>query len=235
MSKAKKALSYSKKRLGWRRVLLLFCLLFVLFLGWALAKSVLRPIWYQPTAIDHRAIEGDKADLVGLYESISESLNRGQRARIEVSEAQLNRWARSRAEIWPDFDRELGEFRDPQIRLLDGNQIEFAASYRLRGWPSVPAVRLELGVEDRISCRLQGLTIGRLALPVSMVWPTIRDRIEAENLHRVSIGERGLQVFNEWIWDNGKVPFRVSSLEITSGRAIVELARLPRGVADAGS
>lgn len=174
-------------------------------------------------------IESDKADLVALYDDISEALNRGQTAVIEVTEQQLNRWIRSRGEIWPDFDRELGDFRDPQIRLLAGNQIAFAASYNVKGWPTIPTVRLALDVDERIVCRLHDLQIGRLSVPASWVWPIIRERIESSSLHRVGIDENGLNIFNEWVWDNGEVPYRVSAISVAEGQARIELSRVRGG------
>lgn len=184
----------------------------------AIFASILRPSWYLPIAIDYSQLEADKRDLVSWYDRISGALNAGRSIEVQIDQDQLNRWVASREEMWPDLALRIKGAEDPLLRLRTGNRIEFGATVEHNGWKSVVSVRIGVAVEGRILARVEQVRVGRLLFPLAVVWPLVVSRLNEHPLAAVELDGRTLRVFNEWVWENGRVPFRIGDLRVDDRR-----------------
>lgn len=201
--------------------------LFVVATILALLLSVLRPAWYRPLAIDYASLSIDKRDLVGLYDQISAALN-GQRAiEIEISDQQFNRWLAAHREFWPKLDSLFAGIEGPLVRFLP-DEAEFAATVTRSGWPTVVSGRVRGRIEGDLLVEPSRISVGRLSAPAWLLWPSVAEHVAANAPARVKVEKRGGAVFNEWLWENGRVPFQVSKVVIEPGTLRIEFSPLQK-------
>lgn len=192
----------------------------------AVVLSLKRPDWYRPGAIDYAHLEEDKRALVGLYDRISAALNAGRTAEIRIDQAQLNRWIAANAELWPELAPRFAVVDQPMIRFADAGRVEVAATFSQGEWRSVGSAVIRVAAPDRLRGHVVRLQVGSLSVPAAWLWPMVRSRLEENARHGVEFEGDGLAVFNEWVWENGRVPFRVSEIEVQAGEARLVLAPL---------
>lgn len=200
----------------------------VLVIVFVVGAATCRPSWYEPAAVDPARLRTDKQELVELFDSIGDALNNGQAIRCELDEAQFNRWLAARDEIWPlvGFEFELEGASYPQIQLLEGNRLRFGFTSTRSPVSVVMSVtlRLELSGTDLL-VHLEGVRAGALPIPRSLVTRALRTQEGALDL----VDGATIRLPNDAIWPNGERPFRIESIEISAGRALVELAPLSGG------
>lgn len=206
------------RRLPWSTVAIGVTGALIVGLIAAIFASILRPAWYRPIAIDYSQLEADKRDLVTWYDRISGALNAGRSIEVQMDQDQLNRWVASREEIWPDLALRIEGAEDPLLRLGTGNRIEFGATVEHNGWKSVVSFRIGVGIEGRILAKVEQIRVGRLLFPLAVVWPLVVSRLNNHPLAAVELDGRTLRVFNEWVWENGRVPFRIGDLRVDDRR-----------------
>lgn len=135
------------------------------------------PGWYRPacvTADDYRIIRNE---LPSFGSAIGAYLERGQPFRIELTDAQINRWLAARGQIWPSLRRVLpAEIQDPVIAFEPG-RILVGARYEKNGVSTVLSLATTLEVEgsgSAIAVRLGGVYAGLLPVPQMLVEPVAR-------------------------------------------------------------
>lgn len=198
-----------------------------ILIGVAASCAVLRPSWHVPAAINYATLNDDKAALVALYDRASAALNRRLPAVIEIDEALLNRAIAAHDEFWPELRELFAGLRDVRVRMHDGGEIEVAAVPTQLDLPVLAVLGARFSVDSRLRADLTHVGIGRLQIPGSLLWSRLRDSLALERLNRVAVDERGLAIFNEWVWENGRVLFRVSRIEVSAGKLSLELTPIP--------
>jgi hypothetical protein len=188
-------------------------------LSFVIVGYLRRPAWYRPAAIDYARLEDDKRELVGLYDRISAALNAGRPIDVEIDESRLNRWIAAHGEFWPHLEKQFANVVDPYVRFCDGNQVQVAATFSQGGWRTVGGARIQLEVPGRIHGRFVRFEIGALAIPARLIWPLVAPRLAGHALHGIELRESAADVFNEWVWENGRAPFRISDIQVSDGRA----------------
>lgn len=206
--------SRTLRRIGW-----LFFAALCITLAIAVVASLKRPAWYRPASIDYAHLEEDKRALVGLYDRISADLNAGRPCRFTIDEAQLNRWIAANAEFWPHLASRFALVDQPVIRFPRTAEAEVAATFSQGQWRSVGCATIRITVPGRLHGQVSGLQVGALPLPARWLWPIVKTKVQEHARHGVELEGEGITVFNEWVWENGKVPFRVSEIQITPGQA----------------
>lgn len=189
-----------------------------------------RPTWYTPRAIDLATLRTDKQDLVNLADRISAALASGESVRIELDQAQVNRWLVARNDMWPDDPLpRFGPLRDPQIEFLDGARIRLAAAIDWNGFTPVASIELSGATRpDDIAINLRHAAVGLVRVPV----PPLADWLDpTRHLPPGSTWDDAthrLVLRNRWEWRNGRVPFRIEGISAAAGRLTITLAPLNR-------
>lgn len=182
-----------------------------------------RPAWYRPYTLDESRLSADKSNLANLIDRVSVALNFGHAIRIELDEAQLNRWIAARDE-WPDAlaDLDLGPLEYPQLLLLDGNQLRLAARALQSETEVIVSVSFSFHARgDRFAVGWTGTRLGHFPLPRMLInaLADAGDRKEAAEL--LATGK--LDLPNAWTWPNGRPRFRIRELLIEAGRMTIVL------------
>ncbi len=197
-------------------VLLLCLLLPSVLVGVGLAVTC-RPGWYTPPTVDYGRLHDDKAALAAWQDEISTALNTGTEIRVQLDQAQLNRWLAARAEFWPQAAAVADALAQPFV-LLNAGEVQIAAvvgTRQLRGVLSVSGHATVNG--DQLVLRCTGAHLGVLPLPASSVCNELRRRTPAGQ-HLVSGGSPTTLMFkNEFVWPNGKRRFRLRELSVNPG------------------
>ncbi len=182
-----------------------------------------RPAWYRPYTLDESRLAADKSNLANLIDRVSIALNGRQAIRIELDEAQLNRWIAAREE-WPEAlaDLDLGPLEYPQLLLLDGNRLRLAARAVQADTEVIVSVDFSFHVRgDRFVVGWTGTRVGHFPLPRMLINAVadVGDRQVAAEL----LGTGGLNLPNAWTWPNGRPRFRIRELRIEAERLSIVL------------
>lgn len=219
----------ARRRMGWRkRVLLSAAGVVVVLAGFGLAVTR-RPGWYRPAPIDRERLRADKVALVGLQDEISAAINSGHEIRIRLDEAQINRWLAARAEMWPDWLIDLGSLEDPQVSLGEG-EIRIGATAIKGSLRTVVALACRVDVrEEGVVLDYGGVRLG--AIPVPERWISdLVDQVSANSegaIHADAPGTVALE--NDWVWPNGRRRCRLRELVVSDGAVEVVLEPLAVG------
>lgn len=212
-----------------RRLAILSPLLALLLVALLLLTALRRPAWYQPRSIDYARLPADKQDAVNLLDAIGDHLNAHREIDITLDPDQLNRWIAARAEIWPDEAlADLGPVDRPIVELLPGNRLRFAALVHARGLDFIASLVLHVSLEsDSLRLTCERVRFGALPIPASWIDRRLDEALA--DAHEVRRGERPLDFLlpNEFIWRNGRRPFRIGQIEIQPTAARIRLEPLP--------
>lgn len=219
----------ARRRRGRRIALLAAALSAALLPALGLLASC-RPAWYTPRAIDLATLRTDKQDLVNLADRISAALAAGDSIRIELDQAQVNRWLVARNDMWPDDPLpRFGPLRDPQIEFLDGARVRLAATIDWYGFTPVASIELSAASRpDAVSVDLRHAAVGCVRVPV----PPLSNWLDpSRHLPQGSTWDDAahrLILPNRWEWRNGRIPFVIDDVSTTAGRLAVTIAPLAR-------
>ena len=185
-----------------------------------------RPAWYRPYTLDAERLEQDKRNLANLIDGVSVALNSRQAIRIELDEAQLNRWIAARDE-WPEAlaDLDLGPLEYPQLMLLPGNELRLAARARQSDYEVIVAVRFGFQVRgDQFDVRWSGTSVGHFPIPRGLI-SMLADAGDREYANQLLHGG-SIVLPNAWTWPNGRPRFRIEELRIDERRLSILLEPL---------
>ncbi len=181
-----------------------------------------RPSWYAPAAIDRSRLNEDKRELARLFDQISAALNADESIEFELPEDRLNRWLVERAELWPGWQVDIEGLTDPQVNLLPGDRIRLAATAS-RG--PVTAILSAVGrfelTPNELLIHVEAVRSGELPVLRSQVLKPLGKSLPRESDGQALLAGDTLRIRNEWVWQNGKRPFRVGRLEIRDQTAYV--------------
>ena len=198
-------------------------MLLLTFLG-LVATATCRPAWYRPPAIDYEHLKTDKRDFVRLVDAIGTALNAGREIEFELPEEQLNRWIAARTEFWPGWEDKLADFCYPQVSLLTKNRVRIAANVSIG--PGEVILWLtgcwEL-TDEQLLIHLESARSGILPIPSSRFLETIRRSLERWPVASATVSGNTIQIDNDWVWENGKCPFRFRRLDISDGLVSIAL------------
>jgi hypothetical protein len=207
-----------KRHIRWRRIGLWSAPALILATGALVWGAALwRPSWYQPLRVDRARLKSDKAAFANLLGHISDELNAGRAVTVELTQDQVNRWIAARHELFLDEDVELlDQIPGAFVSFLDGQRVRVAGQGRWKGWDCVlsAVVRLEANA-DAVDARCVSLAAGTVPIPPS--WAPETER--AIRIHDRTAQRDGLHVRaeNDWVWFNGKRPFRFRDVQTEPG------------------
>ena len=189
-----------------------------------MATATCRPAWYRPSAIDYAHLKSDKRDFIRLVDAIGTALNADQAIEFELPEEQLNRWIAARTEFWPGWEDKLAGFCYPQVSLLEGNRVRLAAMVSIGPGEVVLWLtgRWEL-TDEQLLIHLESARSGILPIPSNRFLATIHRSLEQGPVTSATVSGNTIKIDNDWIWENGKCPFRLRRLDISNGLANISL------------
>lgn len=207
------------------RVLLIGLLLPAALVGTLGILATCRPAGYVPRSIDYDRLDDDKRAAFALLDQISAALNAGREIRVTLDEQQLNRWITARAEIWPDETAlELPGVERPVVALRSGS-IGLTTQLSLPEWRGFVAVWVGAEAQpDSVALSIQALRIGRLPIPRSLLELIPANARQRHPLLDSLAHEGRVRLPNEFVWRNGRRPFRILDLSVENGRLSATLA-----------
>ncbi len=214
--------------------------------GWMLFQHI--PGWYRPMAIPPDQRQAVRDDFVRTFDSLSEGLNTSRQPfDCRFTQDQVNAWLATREEMWPTSRNWLPRIMtDPHV-VLDGEGIRLAVKCLHRGVHTVLHVRLRAEVhQEGITLRLVRASAGSLPVPQAWVegqlatldarsWPvgeTFSTQIGDRPIPPLSGLFAGIVIPNEWVWQNGEQPFRITGLRFGPGEAVATFQPLARSVSE---
>ncbi len=196
----------------------------VLYMG---AAITCRPAWYQPLSIDYQRLEDDKRAQHRLENTISAALNDRRPVVIELDEAQVNRWIAARDELWPTEVPSIEPFSHPQVVLESRNRIRLAAQVEHAGTQVVLSAMFHVDLQpDAVVVTWDSVQAGTLPTPRVLLEKAARKVAGYADLPDQAVADGRITLPNEWLWPNGKRPFRITGFTITSGKLRVQLEPL---------
>ena len=214
-----------RARAGWRAGLVLTAVVLLAgAFGLGLAATC-RPAWYAPAAIDYGRLRDDKAALAALEDEISAALNAGQEIRVQLDEAQLNRWLVGRAEIWPGSITTPAGIEQPQIRLHNG-QFRLGVIGSVGQWRAVVSVAGTVAVrDDEVTIQFAAARLGAVPIPCGEICERLGGPLANHDRIRRGADGRSVTFSNDWVWPNGKRRCRLR--EVSIGEGVVEMVLEP--------
>jgi len=239
----------SKFRRAARRAALLVAILAAAaFVGLWLAFQH-KPAWYRPIRLDELVYQRARGETVATADSISDQLVLGKEFEFVLSDRSVNGWLAALPRIWPEAGQTLpDELRDPAVQFAE-DRIRFAAHFQENGWQAIVSVDLFARVTDdgtSVTIALAGARGGSLPVPRAVIerllGPLIEHARSSETNHDADAtspwdaavkGVRSAdQLFtgvtnrNDFVWPNGKRPFRIASIRATNGELRIRLQPL---------
>lgn len=182
------------------------------------------PTWYQPAAIDYERLESDKRALTETADRIGDELNARRPIRVEIDQEQLNRWITARREVPGGEQFDLPNVELPFVSLMDGNRVRVAATLKSGGWRMVVSITGGVALEgELLRIRLDEIGAGRMPVPSGALREALRKEFETGGLGRYLQADGSLLIPNDLVWPNGKKRCRVQAIEISAGKAVIEL------------
>jgi len=212
--------------------------------AWMMFQHI--PAWYQPIQVLPDDVDPVKDDFIATIDGLSKLLNESQEPfEYRLTQEQINAWLAVRKEIWPLSRKWLPpSLEDPMI-VLDPDGLRLAVLFRRRSLQAVVSARFRVrATSDGLLLHLAEVTGGDLPLPRSQVrkvlarldrdlWPggrTVHSPLGNRPLPPLSDLPDGMRLPNEWIWPNGKRPFRITRITFEPGAVRITFHPLPRSV-----
>jgi hypothetical protein len=210
----------------WRLRIVLACVAGVLLVAMlcALVAATLRPRDYTPASIDYNQLRADRSALARLQDRISTALNSGRDIRVELTEAQIDRWLAARNEIWPQAATGFDRWQDPLITIHD-NDLRITVTVAANGWRFVLRLAGRVAVSpESLTVEITAAAIGRLPLPPTALVAALERWVQPP----AAVLRRGATFTfpNHWTWANGRKPFVLTELQATNGQVSATLAPL---------
>jgi len=213
-----------RRRRRWRLLLVVLPLVVLAAVLCVGAALTCQPAWYQPRSIDYERLEDDKRAQHRLENTISATLNDDRPVEFSLDEAQLNRWIAARQELWPTELPSIDPFSRPQVLLENGNRLRLAARVEHSGMQVVLSAMFQVDLQaDALVVTWDSVQAGALPTPRALLEKAARKVAERLDLPDHAVTDGRITLPNEWLWPNGKRPFRISGFLITSGELHVRL------------
>ena len=223
-------------------LILLLALAAVFAVAWMMFQHI--PAWYQPPVVPLDRLQAVRDDFVVTFDRLSEALNTSPSAfEFRLTQDQVNGWLAAREQIWPACRKWLPSFIEDPMLIIESDGLRLAAVLRRRSLRSVLSAKLSVHVDSGgLAVRLVDVAGGDLPLPKSEIrklladletdaWPTgqrIPGQIGNRPLPPLGSVFEGIVLPNEWVWANGRQPFRVTRVVFEPGVAVLTLEPLSR-------
>lgn len=195
------------------------------------------PAWYTPAQVPAADLQGIKDDLVRSEDSFSASMNAEGIFEFRLTQDRLNAWLAAREQIWPEAQHWIPPMMDAPFIAFEPGRILLAGTVQLGGIQTVLSASVHLGIDDQgVAIRLAGVTGGSLPVPDSLVREQLR-QLDARRPRRTEAATSlpsaeellaGTHVPAEFVWWNGKRPFRVRGIQVERGAITFRIEPLPR-------
>lgn len=225
-----------RRRVRWVRLLIAaLVMLSVTTAGlWLTFQRI--PSWYRPEPVPVAQYQSVRNTLTRTVNELSAKFVAGEPFEYIVHQDRLNRWLAGRMAIWPGVRQWVPPWlEDPVIVFHDG-QIVLAGIASIASVSAVVSLHLTLSAEsDGLRVTLHRVQAGSLPVPLDL----FRERIEAALAAGQSDRDReepitAAHLFgeaplpNQFIWFNGKVPFRITGITAEPGQLRLNIAPEPR-------
>ena len=205
------------------------------------------PEWYAPVYVPEVRMNQVRADAVHSYNRFGNAVVRRGTFDFTLDDRAVSEWIAARERIWPESGDWLPEWvSEPVVRFRDGHilvgaRLDFGDRQLIAG----ARLTVELGSDDILVVRLERVTAGSLPLPLgALAGPLTRLlRLEDHDLdflpgpvadaaqyfresEPVAALSRGVRRANRFIWENGRRPYRIQTIEITDGKLTLTIEPL---------
>lgn len=197
------------------------------------------PAWYRPIHVPAQRHQTVRNDLTLTLNDLSARMAGGVPFDFTVTQGQLNDWLAARSRIWPGLRRWVPPWLDEPMVIFQPDRIVLAgiaAVGRDTSLRTVLSLHLSLAAEpDGLRVTLHRLQAGSLPAPLG----PLRTRLESALADaqadrppekRITTAHLfGEDTFpNEFVWFNGKVPFRITAITTESGQIRLRFEPKPR-------
>jgi hypothetical protein len=231
----------------WRLILLIIAAGGGVLVGTVVLLFQHIPGWYRPLRIvGQDEIQAVQYDLTHTLDNFTLTLDAATGPfEYRISEQQINAWLAIREEIWP-LSREWlpAGLSDPAISLEEG-EVRLAVTYRDGSLKTVASIGFHIeGDSEGVLVQLTDIAGGSLPVPKSWARDELakldRGKWPAGRVTRYQYSGRAMPSLidlmteaefpNEWVWQNGKIPFRIAQLTVEKGAVVLTIEPLPRQV-----
>lgn len=210
--------------------------------AWMMFQHI--PDWYRPARVPPEQEQMVRDDITATYDSLNIGMNEStQSFDHRFTQDQINAWLAMLERMWPNSRKWLPpEMTDPQI-AIDPEGIRLAITYRYQDIRTVLNAQFHaIADTDGITLRLLGVYAGSLPMPnarVQKLLTQIDTNVISDEKRTISpLQDRpmpplatlfdGIRLPNDYVWENGKKPFRITQLTFEPGELIVKFDPLPR-------
>lgn len=218
-------------------------IVFATVVGWLMFQRI--PAWYRPIEIDPAHTQEVLDDFIRTSEVINTQIN-GQDAPFQhtFSQDQINQWLGAREKVWPLARKWLPPMMSHPCVTFEKDTVCLASTIEQGGVAAVFSTRFNLAATpEGLWLKLTRVSGGVLALPrfiiqrhlaaleqqTSKYNPLEGLALDPDRPPTISQLPRGVWLKNEFVWENGNRPYRITHLKFAPGKCTATFEPLANG------
>ncbi len=219
-----------KRRRWLRRLSLTVGVATLISLGVAWMIFQHKPDWYHPAHVDDLTLETAQHSFTTFVDDTSHKMVKGTPFDIVLNQQQINIWLAAMPALFPQARKELPDWLSESAVSVSSDMLRVGVRYDKNGWRAILNAGVQLSVSQdgaSIMLALREAHGGSIPIPHSTLKKILSGMIDHQNDKKSSILSQtqsvdevftGLNIDNNFLWPNGRRPYRIESMSFHDGK-----------------